>query len=204
METTVTESKGVMVVTEVVPQTDPRVAQLASTAPRLISVQVKGFRKAQPKALGTIQIVSGFTHISFGIALTISEFSTPALTVASGVYFWIGLLLVSSGSLLVEAERREGMLLVKVCYFISGLVIAATLVAIIIHGVEIGQDIPWCGILKGNTETPAKCSNMVYVLNHGLNSMFILLCLLELCTAITALVYGHRAMKQLDYTQMVL
>lgn len=41
------------------------------------------------------------------------------------------------------------------------------------------------------------------ILSHGINSVFILLCLLELCTAIAALVFGHKAMKQQDYTRMV-
>ncbi|KAG6923805.1 hypothetical protein G0U57_019232 [Chelydra serpentina] len=204
MAATVTESGGVKVVTEVVPQSDPRAAQLDSTAPQPSSALVKGFRKAQPKALGTIQIICGFTQISFGIALMIAESPAPALTVASGVYFWIGFLLVSSGSVLVETERRESIRMVKVCCIISGLVILATLAAVIIHGVEIGQPIPWCSMRESGKMTPLNCSPSVYILNHGLNSMFILLCLLELCTAIAALVYGHKAMKQRDYTQMVL
>ncbi|CAM5149312.1 unnamed protein product [Natator depressus] len=204
MAATVTESGGMKVITEVVPQTDPRAAQLDSTAPQPSSAQVKGFRKAQPKALGAIQIISGFTQISFGIALMITESPAPALTVASGVYFWIGFLLVSSGSVLVETERRESIWLVKVCYIISGLVILATLAAMIIHSVEIGQDIPWCSILEGSKMTLLNCSQSVYILSHGINSVFILLCLLELCTAIAALVFGHKAMKQQDYTRMVL
>ncbi|XP_006111811.1 membrane-spanning 4-domains subfamily A member 4A-like isoform X1 [Pelodiscus sinensis] len=204
MATTVTESQGVKLVTEVVSQTDSRAAQLASVVPQPTSAQVKGFRKAQPKALGSIQIMSGFTHISFGIALVIIQSSTPALTVASGVYFWIGFLLVSSGSVLVEAQRREGMWLVKVCCIISSIVIVATLMAVIIHGVEIGQAIPWCDTFKNDDGTVMRCSKSAYILSHGLNSMFILLCLLELCTAVTALVYGYKAMKQQDYTQMVL
>ncbi|CAM2119104.1 unnamed protein product [Caretta caretta] len=163
MAATVTESGGMKVITEVIPQTDPRAAQLDSTAPQPSSAQVKGFRKAQPKALGAIQIVSGFTQISFGIALMVTEFPAPALTVASGVYFWIGFLLVSSGSVLVETERRESIWLVKVCYIISGLVILATLAAMIIHSVEMGQDIPWCSILEGNKMTLLNCSQSVYV-----------------------------------------
>ncbi|CAM5119279.1 unnamed protein product [Eretmochelys imbricata] len=204
MAATVTESGGMKVITEVIPQTDPRAAQLDSTAPQPSSAQVKGFRKAQPKALGAIQIISGFTQISFGIALMVTEFPAPALTVSSGVYFWIGFLLVSSGSVLVETERRESIWLVKVCYIISGLVILATLAAMIIHSVEMGQDIPWCSILEGNKMTLLNCSQSVYILSHGINSVFILLCLLELCTAIAALVFGHKAMKQQDYTRMVL
>lgn len=56
MAATVMDSGGVRIITEVIPATDPRAAQLASSsvppAPAVSSFQVKGFRKAQPKLLG--------------------------------------------------------------------------------------------------------------------------------------------------------
>lgn len=56
MAATVTDSGGVRIITEVIPATDPRAAQLASSsvppAPTVSSFQVKGFRKSQPKLLG--------------------------------------------------------------------------------------------------------------------------------------------------------
>ncbi|XP_067397641.1 membrane-spanning 4-domains subfamily A member 15-like [Emydura macquarii macquarii] len=204
MAATVTESKGVKVITEVVPQTDPRAAQLTSVTQQLSLPTVQGFKKAQPKALGTIQIVASMIQISFGIALTVAESITPALTVASGVYFWVGFLLLSSGSMLVEAERKESNKLVKACYIISALVILATLVAMIIHCVELSQDIPWCSTTEDGKMTTLQCSKSSTILSQGINSVSILLCLLELCTAIAALVYSHKALKQQDYRQMVL
>lgn len=50
--TAVTDSGGVRIITEVIPATDPRVAHLASVSSPSVSFQVRGFRKAQPKALG--------------------------------------------------------------------------------------------------------------------------------------------------------
>ncbi|XP_019340837.1 membrane-spanning 4-domains subfamily A member 8 isoform X3 [Alligator mississippiensis] len=157
MASTVSESGGVKVITQVLQATDPRAAQLmpcpSPTTSYPGSILVKDFRKAQPKALGSIQIVAGITQISFGIALTIAEASNPALTVTSGVYFWIGFLLTVSGSLLVETEKRDSA--------------------------SMGP-------------------------NHGVNTVFILLCLLEMSTAIAALVYGCKAIRGENYTRMVL
>jgi len=60
--TTVTDSGGVRIITEVIPATDPRAAQLTSGAglpAPTTSFQVRGFRKAQPKALGVRRDVPG-------------------------------------------------------------------------------------------------------------------------------------------------
>lgn len=52
--TTVTDAGSVRIITEVIPATDPRAAQLASgsQAPARTSLQTQGFRRAHPKVLG--------------------------------------------------------------------------------------------------------------------------------------------------------
>lgn len=54
--TAVTDSGGVRIITEVIPASDPRAAQLAAgsqpPAPAGTSFRVRGFRRAQPKVLG--------------------------------------------------------------------------------------------------------------------------------------------------------
>ncbi|KAM4778591.1 uncharacterized protein ACIQIH_008663 isoform 1-T1 [Cyanocitta cristata] len=115
--TTVTDAGSVRIITEVIPATDPRAAQLASgsqtPAPARTSFQTQGFRRAHPKVLGTIHIFTGIVHICFGIILTASEHRNPSLPVASGILFWLGILLLVSGSLLVESERRDSPMLVR-------------------------------------------------------------------------------------------
>ncbi|NWH68470.1 M4A15 protein, partial [Geococcyx californianus] len=114
---TVTDSGGVRIITEVISATDPRAAQLATSArtpaSTVSSFQVRGFRKAQPKVLGTIHIFTGIVHICFGIILTVSEHRNPSIPVASRIFFWLGLLLLVSGSLLVESGKRDSILLVR-------------------------------------------------------------------------------------------
>ncbi|NXJ12418.1 M4A15 protein, partial [Odontophorus gujanensis] len=209
MATTVTESGGVRIITEVIPATDPRAAQLAagSIQPTVSSFQVSGFRKAQPKVLGTIHIVTGIIHLCFGIILTCAENnSVLSLPVASGVFFWLGLLLLVSGSLLVESEKRENILLVKVCCVANAAVILSTLLAMLIHGVAITHSIPGCSSTASmpilvrqewcfNAESKA--------LSNGFDSILILFGLLEFCTAVAALAFGCTAIKQHSYTRMV-
>lgn len=54
--TTVTDAGSVRIITEVIPATDPRAAQLASgsrtPAPARTSFQTQGFQRAHPKVLG--------------------------------------------------------------------------------------------------------------------------------------------------------
>ncbi|XP_009459523.1 PREDICTED: membrane-spanning 4-domains subfamily A member 15-like [Nipponia nippon] len=187
--TTVTDSSGVRIITEVIPATDPRAAQLVSgskpSAPA-VSFQVRGFRKAQPKALGTIHIFTGIIHICFGIILTVSEYETPSLPVASGVLFWLGLL-------------------VKTCCIVNMGVILGTLVATLIHTTAITRDIPSCETsmpyqLKG--EWCFRAENKM--LSNGLDSIVVIFCFLEFCVAVAALAFGYNAIKQHNYSPMVL
>ncbi|XP_019326365.1 PREDICTED: uncharacterized protein LOC103895438, partial [Aptenodytes forsteri] len=189
-------------------RTDPRAAQLAPgsrpPAHAVSSFQVRGFRKAQPKALGTIHIFTGIIHICFGIILTVSEYGTPSIPVASGVFFWLGLLLLVSGSLLVESEKRDNISLVKTCCVVNMGVILSTLVATLVHTTAIAHNIPGCDT---NTPYQAKaewCFNAGNkVLSNGLDSMFVIFCLLEFCAAVAALAFGYDAVKQHNYTRML-
>ncbi|NXW63829.1 M4A15 protein, partial [Eurystomus gularis] len=205
--TTVTDSGGVRIITEVIPATDPRAAQLAASSrppTSTVSFQVRGFRRAQPKALGTIHIFTGIIHICFGIILTLSEYTTPSLPVASGILFWLGLLLLVSGSLLVESEKRDNILLVKTCCVVNVGVILSTLVATLVHTTAITHNIPGC-----ETNTPYKlkadwCHRVENkMLSNGLDSILVIFSLLEFCVAVAAVAFGYNAIKQQDYTRMV-
>ncbi|XP_069713406.1 membrane-spanning 4-domains subfamily A member 15-like isoform X1 [Phaenicophaeus curvirostris] len=207
--TTVTDSGGVRIITEVIPSTDPRAAQLASgsrpLAPAVSSFQVRGFRKAQPKALGTIHIFTGIIHICFGIILTISEHRNPSIPVASGIFFWLGLLLLVSGSLLVESEKRDNILLVKTCCIVNVGVILSTLVATLLHTVAIVHDLPGCQANTFYQLRPEWCSSPENkMLSNGLDSILVIFSFLEFCVAVVALAFGYNAIKQHNYTRMVL
>ncbi|NXK87664.1 M4A15 protein, partial [Formicarius rufipectus] len=206
--TTVTESGGVRIITEVIPATDPRAAQLVSgseaPASARTSFQVQGFRKAQPKVLGTIHIFTGIIQISFGIILTVSEHGNPSLPVASGVLFWLGILLLVSGSLLVESEKRDNIVLVQTCCVVNVGVLLGTLVATALHGTAIARPPPGC-----ERRTPFQvqlewCLNRDNkILSNGLDCTLLLLSLLEFCVAVAALAFGYEAVRQHSYNRMV-
>ncbi|NWW88202.1 M4A15 protein, partial [Rhynochetos jubatus] len=152
----------------------------------------------------TIHIFGGIIHLCFGIILTASEHRNPSIPVASGVLFWLGLLLVVSGSLLVESERRENILLVKTCCVVNVGVILSTLVATLLHAAAIARNMPGC---EANTPYLLKaewCFNPENkVLSNGLDSIFVVFCFLEFCAAVAALAFGYYAVKQHNYTRMV-
>ncbi|NWU73368.1 M4A15 protein, partial [Pterocles burchelli] len=204
--TAVTDSGGVRIITEVIPATDPRAAQLASGStppvPTASSFQVQGFRRAQPKALGTIHIFTGIIHICFGIILTVSEYETPSLPVASGILFWLGLLLLVSGSLLVESDKRDNISLVKTCCVVNAGVILSTLVATLLHTTAITRDVPGCQTSAPYQVKAQWCFNAENkMLSNGLDSVLVIFCLLEFCVAVAALAFGHDAIKQHNYTR---
>ncbi|KAM9557345.1 uncharacterized protein ACIB01_008614 isoform 2-T2 [Guaruba guarouba] len=203
--TTVTDAGGVRIITEVIPASDPRVAQLASSS-RLaappVSFQVRGFRRAQPK---TIHIFTGIVHICFGIILTASVHRKPPLPVASGVLLWLGLLLLVSGSLLVESEKRDSILLVKTCCVFNAGVILSTLVAALLHSTAITQASPDCELSTGIQLRPEWCFHSESkLLSNGMDSLLVVFILLEFCVAVAVLAFGYHAVKQRSYTPMVM
>ncbi|XP_051633120.1 membrane-spanning 4-domains subfamily A member 15-like [Manacus candei] len=207
--TTVTESSGVRIITEVIPATDPRAAQLAlgsgEAAPARTSLPVQGFRRAHPKVLGTIHIFTGIIHILFGIILTASEHGNPSLPVASGIFFWLGVLLLASGSLLVESEKRDNLVLVRTCCVLNAGVALGALVATAVHGTAITRLPPGCERRLPLHIPPEWClSAHSKILSNGLDSTFVLLSLLEFCVAVAALAFGYEAARQHSYTHMAL
>ncbi|XP_027554709.1 membrane-spanning 4-domains subfamily A member 15-like isoform X3 [Neopelma chrysocephalum] len=204
--TTVTDSGGVRIITEVIPATDPRAAQLTSgsraAAPTRTSLPVQGFRRAHPK---TIHIFTGIIHILFGIILTASEHENPSLPVASGILFWLGILLLISGSLLVESEKRDNLVLVRTCCVLNVGVALGALVATAVHGTAITRLPPGCERRLPLHIPPEWClSTHTKILSNGLDSTFVLLSLLEFCVAVAALAFGYEAVRQHSYTHMAL
>ncbi|ROI52203.1 Membrane-spanning 4-domains subfamily A member 12 [Anabarilius grahami] len=67
---------------------------------------LKGFFKAQPKALGTVQIMIGVMIFLLGIVLTANVFQFGTLYVFSGITYWGSFIYISAGSLSVAAQNK--------------------------------------------------------------------------------------------------
>ncbi|XP_028593441.2 membrane-spanning 4-domains subfamily A member 15-like [Podarcis muralis] len=207
MSTTVTECGNVRIISKVV-QPGQQEAGTANTSGTTVTVShgastySKNTKNMLPKALGTVQIVVGAIEICFGVALTVAQEDSKTLTVKSGLYFWFGILLLISGSLLVEMEKRDLQWLVKASSAANLLVCVAALVAVILHSTEIAQTHQQGDLCDDSDMHYGYCFSSIQTLIYGLNAVFIIFSVLELCIAVAALVVGSRSAQQQLYRQM--
>ncbi|XP_042626663.1 membrane-spanning 4-domains subfamily A member 4A-like [Cyprinus carpio] len=66
---------------------------------------LKGFFKAQPKALGTVQIMTGVMVFLLGIVLSVVR--SRSISVFSGITYWGSFIHISTGSLSVAALNKR-------------------------------------------------------------------------------------------------
>ncbi|KAK9398855.1 CCDC86: Coiled-coil domain-containing protein 86 [Crotalus adamanteus] len=184
---------NVRIITQTVQQTGSvptpaatvRVVDSASGASQFVLTHNKKIKNTLLNVIGIMQIAFGVTHVSFGIALTAAQKSF-SITVQSGTYFWIGILLLITGSLLVEVEKRQSVQLVKSAFFANLIFCVAGLIAIVLHGIEIAQTVK-----EGNPcdSNPSHyCRNYHQIILYGLNSVFIIFVLLEVFLAVMAVI----------------
>ncbi|XP_069083950.1 membrane-spanning 4-domains subfamily A member 15-like [Pleurodeles waltl] len=199
MSSTVAESSNVKVVTEVYSPHDPRVAQLRKISPEKShdSNISQVFKKVQPKAIGTVQIVVGLLQILFAIVVTSAEVIHKTLTTSSGVYFWIGVVFLISGCITVTVETKDISWLVKASVAANLLGLVVAVVALIIHTVELTT------VFNLASSDPPPSKN-VYILKIGCNIMFHLFILLQLGTSVAVLVFGWKALRNVQrYDPMI-
>ncbi|KAI7813352.1 hypothetical protein IRJ41_016670 [Triplophysa rosa] len=67
---------------------------------------LKGFLKAQPKALGTVQIIIGVMIFFIGIMLSYNYRRHHDIIVNSGITYWGSFIYITTGSLSVAAENK--------------------------------------------------------------------------------------------------
>ncbi|XP_043096006.1 membrane-spanning 4-domains subfamily A member 8-like [Puntigrus tetrazona] len=96
----------------------------------------KGFFKAQPKALGTVQIMNGAMVFILGFILTSSVYSYSAILDYSGINYWGALIYVSAGSLSVTAQNKYPCL-VKASLGLNLFSAITAGMAIVLMGVQI-------------------------------------------------------------------
>ncbi|XP_039507043.1 membrane-spanning 4-domains subfamily A member 4D-like isoform X2 [Pimephales promelas] len=95
------------------------------------STALTGFSKAQPKALGTVQIMIGVVVFSLGIIQTII-YNYPSMSVVSGITYWGSLIFISAGSLSVAAQNKLHLCVVKASLIMNVIsaITAATTIAL--------------------------------------------------------------------------
>ncbi|XP_016300319.1 membrane-spanning 4-domains subfamily A member 4D-like [Sinocyclocheilus anshuiensis] len=102
---------------------------------------LKEFFKAQPKALGIVQIMIGVTVFLLGVVLTwrltISDYY-PKFVVNSGITYWGSFIYVSAGSLSVAAQNKCNPCLVKASLGMNVFSAITAGLAILLMGVQLG------------------------------------------------------------------
>ncbi|XP_056312774.1 membrane-spanning 4-domains subfamily A member 4A-like [Danio aesculapii] len=101
---------------------------------------LKEFFKAQPKALGTVQIMTGVIFFSFGIVLTTNDdfrYPYPHLSVFSGITYWGSLVYISAGSLSVAAQNKLHACVVKASLIMNVLSAITAVAAITLMSMDL-------------------------------------------------------------------
>ncbi|KAK7153572.1 hypothetical protein R3I94_007072 [Phoxinus phoxinus] len=97
------------------------------------------FFKAQPKALGTVQIMTGVMVFLFGIVRTTNIYynNYPAFSVFSGITYWGSFIYISAGSLSVAAQNKLHLCVVKASFIMNVIGAITAGLAILMLSIEI-------------------------------------------------------------------
>ncbi|XP_058631073.1 uncharacterized protein LOC131540367 [Onychostoma macrolepis] len=100
---------------------------------------LKGFFKAQPKALGTVQIMIGVMVFLFGIVLTTHPYNrmSPTIFIICGITYWGSLIYISAGSLSVAAQNKLHPCVVKASLGMNVISAITAAIAITLMSIEI-------------------------------------------------------------------
>uniref|UniRef100_A0A8C1N1R0 Uncharacterized protein n=1 Tax=Cyprinus carpio TaxID=7962 RepID=A0A8C1N1R0_CYPCA len=98
---------------------------------------LKGFFKAQPKALGTVQIMTGVVIFLFGIVNTAISTFQPSILIFSGITYWGSLIYIIAGSLSVAAQNKLHLCVVKASLGMNVISAMTAATAITVMGIEI-------------------------------------------------------------------
>ncbi|XP_070582459.1 membrane-spanning 4-domains subfamily A member 8-like isoform X3 [Erythrolamprus reginae] len=139
------------------------------------------FFSADPKVLGTIQIMIGLIYLGFGsvlFSLVTSFYRT--LSAIGGYPFWGGIFFISSGSVCVAAAKRPNRHLVKSSV---GLNITSAIMSL------SGSILHICDLIFISLKIRYHCNDLDNVV-CGLLSMLLLFSLLEFCIAVPLAHFG--------------
>ncbi|KAK2911995.1 hypothetical protein Q8A67_004128 [Cirrhinus molitorella] len=99
---------------------------------------LKEFFKAQPKALGTVQIMIGVVIFFIGIVITINHYSRHYdIFIISGITYWGSLIYITAGSLSVAAQNKLHPCVVKASLSMNVISTITAVIAITQMGIEM-------------------------------------------------------------------
>ncbi|XP_059394517.1 membrane-spanning 4-domains subfamily A member 12-like isoform X2 [Carassius carassius] len=128
----------------VIIQVNPQVAQHGvisedgqQTGGAYHNTALSAFIRAQPKALGTVQIMTGVMIFLFGIVRTIGYDYRFPVSIISGITFWGSLIYISAGSLSVSAQNKLHLCVVKGSLIMNVISAITAATAIVLMSIDI-------------------------------------------------------------------
>ncbi|XP_043092904.1 membrane-spanning 4-domains subfamily A member 4A-like [Puntigrus tetrazona] len=100
---------------------------------------LKGFFKAEPKALGTVQIMTGVMVFLLGIVLTNLSYSFHMMSVYGFITYWGSAIYISTGSLSVAAQNQFHLCVLKASLGMNLFSIITAETAIILASMDLSR-----------------------------------------------------------------
>uniref|UniRef100_A0A9J7XTW1 Membrane-spanning 4-domains subfamily A member 4A-like n=1 Tax=Cyprinus carpio carpio TaxID=630221 RepID=A0A9J7XTW1_CYPCA len=99
------------------------------------------FFRAQPKALGTVQIMTGVMVFLFGIVRTKDYGYRYPISVITGITYWGSLIYISAGSLSVAAQNKLHLCVVKGSLIMNVISAITAAIAIVLMSKEMERTV---------------------------------------------------------------
>ncbi|XP_053354833.1 membrane-spanning 4-domains subfamily A member 12-like [Clarias gariepinus] len=169
-----------------------------TTTPNPQLSQLSTFMKAEPKALGTVQIMIGVFTLLFGIIIVSMVVFTPA--VISGITLWGSFLFITSGALSVAAANNTNSCVVKAALGMNVVSAVTAGLALILFAVDmiLGSMFSYeCH--RSNYDSRYQCISATYLWT-GIYGVLFFFSLLELIISIRTSCFACKATKYTETT----
>ncbi|KAJ7992107.1 hypothetical protein DPEC_G00275120 [Dallia pectoralis] len=165
------------------------------------STKLGRFRLGHPKALGTVQIMTGLVILLIGIVMASSQ-AQDSLGVLSGIFVWGSMIYVIAGSLTVAADNQLNQCLVKGSLGMNVVATIISLVGIILYSIETAGTQLYFSCYnpfnqgQNNYYGSSNCPGAYWTRSSGISGVMLVLSLLEFIVSICVSSFGCKAVCQ--------
>ncbi|KAM6968149.1 membrane-spanning 4-domains subfamily A member 4A-like [Aplochiton taeniatus] len=178
---------GVVVITHILPAGGPIGEPFRTAAPgpplslgRAASSILGRFKKGEPKALGTVQIMVGVLAFLIGIVMAIHA---DTLGIFSGIFIWGATFYIIAGSLTVAAGRTLNKCLVNGSLGMNIVAAIVSLTGVILYSMDAAGVTFYCSFLSVFSQSQTQ----------GVSGVLAIFSLLEFTVSISVSVFACKA-----------
>ncbi|XP_070691537.1 membrane-spanning 4-domains subfamily A member 6C-like [Pempheris klunzingeri] len=206
MSVTVAKADGVTVITLTTDSQShcPPLCQiLKSLCCCSLSERLRGVQSTSQSLLGALQIMIGLLNIGLGAILVCSGSGSDWQMDSTMFPFWLGAIFVFFGSMNIVSEKCPSPCLVILNVILSLLGVGFAIASIVLYSINVANIWLWwiCNDYHDDMQIPgdmAKCNEATAVIEAlltGINSVLIVLSVLELCVVISSAVLGIKVLN---------